>query len=101
MTTNSLRVAAALLLALFFAVATASATNLIVNGSFEQGNWYGNYSWYRIAPGSTDMTGWTIGGAGVDWHNSAEMVPEDGVYVVDLNLDGNGLANTGTISQSF
>jgi len=98
---NVLRAAVVAALAMLIAAVNLSASNLIVNGSFEEGTWLGNYSWYRVPPGSTDMTGWTIGGAGIDWHNSAEMVPEDGQYVVDLNLDGGGPSDTGTISQSF
>jgi choice-of-anchor C domain-containing protein len=101
MSKNTLLFAVAVLCTISFVSANAHAANLIVNGSFEQGTWLGNYSWYRVAPGSTDMTGWIIGGAGIDWHNSAQMVPQNGTYVVDLNLDGNGLSDTGTISQSF
>jgi choice-of-anchor C domain-containing protein len=90
-----------LVFAFGFCVCNSYATEMITNGSFEKGNWLGNWSWDRLLPGETDMTGWTIGGTGVDWHNTAEMDPQDGDYVVDLNLDGGSSGDTGTISQSI
>jgi choice-of-anchor C domain-containing protein len=79
---------------------TANAANLIVNPSFELGNWQGNWSWDRVSAGETDITGWTVGGVAVDWHNSAEMTnPHSGLYVVDFNLQGGG-SETGTLSQT-
>lgn len=79
---------------------SAHATNLIVNPSFEDGNWVGNWSWDRVYTGEDVITGWTIGGYAVDWHNSAEMYPtHSGLYVVDLNADNGG--TTGTISQTI
>lgn len=79
------------------------AANLIVNGSFEQGNKAGfNYSWKTVSAGDNSITGWTVGGRGIDWHNPSEFnVPVDGQYAVDLNLSGGGLSDTGTLSQSF
>jgi choice-of-anchor C domain-containing protein len=82
----------------------ATAANLIVNGSFEDGDFSNvNYnSWVRLSPGSTKLTGWSIGGAGVDWHNTTEMqFPVDGKFLVDLNLDGGDISQTGTLSQTF
>ena len=84
----------------------AGAVNLIVNGSFEDGDYSGaNYSWERLVNGDTRLTGWTIGGAGVDWHNTTQLNPSyNGVtteHMIDLNLDGYGSSNTGTISQTF
>jgi choice-of-anchor C domain-containing protein len=91
-------------------VGMAGATNLIVNGSFEDGN-YHTPQWQRLFPGSTDLTGWTIGPVGVDWHvgtdnpalNPAlighEFGPaQDGSLVIDLHLDGD---YNGSISQTF
>lgn len=82
------------------------ADNLLVNGSFEDTtghNWQGNGSWMRVYSGGTAITGWTVGGGcGVDWHNSTELKPiENGTYAVDLNCDGTGISNTGTLSQTF
>lgn len=82
----------------------ASAVNLIMNGSFENGDFNSsNNSWVRLSPGSTDLTGWSVGGfGGVDWHNTTEMqFPFDGEFVVDLNLDGGDISKTGTLSQTF
>ena len=80
--------------------------NLIVNGSFEQGNytggWWGSV-WTDIEPGSTNLTGWANTGQGIiNWHDNQAMVnPFDGTKVVDLNNSGNGLGDTGVLSQSF
>lgn len=79
----------------------ALAQNLIDNGSFEDGDYSGG-AWETISPGDTDITSWTVGGAGVDWHNTIEMrFPNDGDLAVDLNLSGGGLSDTGTVAQSF
>jgi choice-of-anchor C domain-containing protein len=95
---------AAILLALFASSAWARA-DLIVNGSFEDGDYSPviNTSYVRLATGAPNLTGWTIGGAGIDWHqNSYEIQAAfDGTKMVDLNLNGGGLADTGTISQTF
>lgn len=78
--------------------------NLITNGSFELGDYSGNNgSWERLAAGDTRLTGWTIGGLGVDWHNTYELHPSyngnPAERMIDLNLDGGGA--TGTISQTI
>src|SRR5216684_3572413 len=93
----------------------AEGANLVVNGSFEQGyestteingGWPNNAGfWAPIGYfGFTDtIPGWTVGGGGVDWHDSSpnpgEPVAEDGRRLVDLNStfgqDG------GTISQTI
>ena len=74
---------------------------LIINGSFEEGDFGGNPSFRRLAPGDTELTGWTIGGVAVDWHNAVEFnFPNSGDRVLDLHLDG-GAGQVGTISQSF
>jgi choice-of-anchor C domain-containing protein len=75
--------------------------NLLVNSSFEEGDFSGaNNSYKRLLAGDGSLTGWTIGGTGVDWHNTGEMRPHaDGGKVIDFNLNGGG--DTGTISQSF
>lgn len=92
----------------FLAVALATApfsanANLLLNGSFENGTWTASGAgWMTVAPGSTAITGWTVGGVGVDWHNSVEFQPiQNGQYAVDLNHAGGGLPDTGTISQIF
>jgi choice-of-anchor C domain-containing protein len=98
-------------LLLVFGVARADA-GLIVNGSFEQGT-YTVPGFQRLFNGDTSLTGWSVGGVGVDWHvatpnpglNPALINPhfgpaQNGSLVIDLNLDG-GISGTGTISQSF
>jgi hypothetical protein len=85
---------------LALSINNVSAANLVTNGSFEEGTFNGNYSWDRLTPGNTNLTGWTIGSVAVDWHNTAEFNwPHTGTYLMDLNIDGGGV--TGTISQSF
>lgn len=86
------------------ACSTAAApahANLIVNPSFEEGDFGGSLSFRRLDAGSDALTGWTIGGIAVDWHNSVEMrFPHSGDKVIDLHLDG-AAGTQGTLSQSF
>lgn len=90
-----------LVLVALCAATTPVSANLIVNPSFEEGDFGGFTSFHRLMPGDTALTGWTIGGVGVDWHNTVEMkFPHSGDKVIDLHLDGS-LGDQGTISQSF
>ncbi|KYF83867.1 hypothetical protein BE20_00030 [Sorangium cellulosum] len=97
--------------------ALASVANLITNGSFElqyeltagiYGAWPANADlWAPIGYyGATNsLPGWTVGGDGVDWHDSSsgprggEPSAVDGARTVDLN-SAVGL-NAGTISQTI
>ncbi len=83
----------------------SSKADLIVNGSFEEGDYSPvvNGSYVRVSTGETKLTGWTIGGAGIDWHqNSFEIQSAfDGQKMVNLNLNGGGQGDTGILSQSF
>jgi choice-of-anchor C domain-containing protein len=85
--------------------ATTAKANSLVNGSFETGNYSPiiNTSYVIVSPGATNITGWTVGGAGVDWHQNSFEIQNafDGTKMVDLNLQGGGLSDTGTLSQSF
>lgn len=93
---------AAAVFSLAVCVSGNSHANLLTNGSFESGTYSGNASWMDVGPGSSAITGWTIGGAGIDWHTGAEFIPiQDGLYAVDLNNSGGGLGDTGTIAQTF
>ena len=66
----------------------------MLNGSFELGAYTGGPYNY-VTAGSSAITGWTIGGAGIDWHNDAQFNPiQNGLYAVDLNLSGGGLGKT-------
>lgn len=105
----------------FTAAARSADANLIVNGSFEQdpssvvaNGVYQDYgAWIRLAPGTTFLTGWTVGAfgsgsvPGVDWHLGispyAPRPAKDGLRMIDLNIDGTGGQGSGqgTISQAF
>ena len=85
--------------------APSTSTNLLVNGSFESGA-YGGGGFTRVGPGSNAITGWVVGGSGLDWHaitgdaaHFGRTTPDTGTLAVDLSLDG-GDAH-GTIAQTF
>ncbi len=99
---------------LAFSTAAQAQTNLLINGSFEEnpvgaGTNYGD--WIRLAPGSTSLTGWTVGAFGsgplygVDWHlgTGTPRPAQHGLRMIDLNIDGTGGQGSGqgTISQTF
>jgi choice-of-anchor C domain-containing protein len=66
------------------------------NGSFENGTYVdGGFGFQTLAAGSTTITGWTVGGAGVDWI-STYWTAQDG----NMSLDLNALL-PGSISQTF
>lgn len=77
----------------------AARGNLILNGSFEEGDYTSPIGWQRVFAGSTAIHSWTVGGVAVDWHQDF-ISAHDGNRVVDLHLDG-GLGQHGSISQSF
>src|SRR5258706_4799741 len=90
---NIMRLIAALafIVVIDWAASNARAQNLVPNGSFELGP-FNNSDPYpladdmRLFPGSTNITGWTIGGAnGVDWLDGS--LP--GVAAVGNQQDGN------------
>lgn len=86
------------------ALSASAHANLITNGSFELGTFSPvsmNNAWVTVTNGQSNITGWSVGGVAVDWHNTTEFQPMvDGVNAVDLNI--NGLAGqTGTLSQTF
>jgi choice-of-anchor C domain-containing protein len=85
--------AASLLLA-----ASASAGNLLVNGSFEIGTDPGLF--IGLPGGSTAITGWTVGDFEVDYTSSATWNASDGVRSVDLDGNGSQPLN-GSLFQSF
>jgi choice-of-anchor C domain-containing protein len=78
---------------------TVASENLIVNGSFEQGNFIGDVhtSYNSIGPGGTAVTGWMTT-EGFDWHQAVEFGPAyDGYRMIDLTA---GSAD-GNIAQTF
>jgi choice-of-anchor C domain-containing protein len=83
--------------AIFAASAPASAAvNLLTNGSFEDGQ-YGGGPYQTLNGGSTVITGWTVGGASIDWINGYWP---SGPAAGNFSLDMNGLG-LGSISQTF
>jgi choice-of-anchor C domain-containing protein len=81
-------------LAIASAASPAAAAPLITNGSFEIGTDPGA-TFTPLLAGSTAITGWTVGGFGVDYIGGYWQA-SDGVRSVDLsNL------NQGSVSQTF
>ena len=83
----------ATILALGFAAASAGAAT-IVNGSFEMGTNPGS-TFTTEAPGSTAITGWTVGGFGVDYIGGYWQA-SDGVRSIDLSA-----LSAGSLSQTL
>jgi choice-of-anchor C domain-containing protein len=73
--------------------AQAAHAATIVNGSFETPIIGGTFDTYEA--GSSSLTGWTIGGAGVN-HIGSYWVSQDGNQSIDLNDD-----DIGSISQDL
>lgn len=72
---------------------------LIVNGSFEEGDFGGQPSFRRLPAGSNFLPGWQIGLVGMDWHNEADFkFPKHGNKMVDFFLDGS-VGGIGSITQ--
>lgn len=75
--------------------------NLITNGSFELGTFeplLGD-SWVPVYADEGKIDGWTVGGTGIDWHNSVGFQPilGGGDRAVDLVQNN----TPGSISQTF
>ncbi len=75
-------------------MATASQAVTIVNGSFEAGTFTGA-PFDTLAAGNTSITGWSIGGAGVDWIGSYWQASQ-GNRSIDLSA-----LSAGSLSQSI
>ena len=76
----------------------------IINGSFEDGHNAPSGNYVTLGSGSTDITGWTVGGAGIDWINQY-WTASDGNLSLDLSGNGPGSIEqllTGlTIGQTY
>lgn len=79
-------------LAATLSLSTAANAATIVNGSFESGVNPGSFT--TLATGSTAITGWTVGGASIDYIGSY-WTPA-GIGSRSIDLAGNGI---GSISQ--
>ena len=87
----------------------ASALNLLVNPSFEQGAFIDRGDGYQILPnGSTAITGWTVINDSLAWGtypnaavNTSPILPFDGNFFLDLQGDGLFNAPYGGVSQSL
>ena len=80
-----------------------ASSQTIINGSFEEPG-HTNTDFLVLWPGATDITGWTVGGAGVDWFTGSYVFfagldpsASDGNYKVDLVR---GTGQGGTVSQN-
>jgi len=68
----------------------------ILNGSFEDGaNKPPAGSFAGKGSGNTDITGWTIGGSGIDWVGNSYWEAADGQLSIDLSAGA-----AGSLSQS-
>ena len=103
------RISLCLVLASMFPSVVGAEGNLIVNGSFEEGDYSrNNGSWQNVCSLSiscgpaTAITGWSVDGI-VNWHNGAQFIPiQDGSRAVDLS--NNGICfdgRTGALSQTI
>jgi choice-of-anchor C domain-containing protein len=93
MISRSLRLASAIV---FLAAASpaSAGVNILTNGSFELGTYPGGV-FAELGAGATNITGWSIGGGGVDWIGSYWQ-PADGARSLDLNR-----LSAGSVSQTF
>lgn len=91
---------AAAVLATF--VPALAHADLLTNGSFEtnSGGFSPTDGFDTLAPGSTAITGWTVGGLGVDYVGNYWQAAQ-GAWSIDLD-GSNNLGNAqGTISTTF
>ncbi|MCS6865847.1 MAG: choice-of-anchor C family protein [Gemmataceae bacterium] len=77
--------------------AGSASASIIINGSFEQGtNLPPTNGFVTLSSGSTAITGWTVGGAGIDWIDNGYWNASQGLRSLDLSA-----VNAGSISQTF
>ncbi|GFE64150.1 choice-of-anchor C family protein [Litoreibacter roseus] len=75
-------------------VAGSAGAATIANGDFDQPGTF-NGGFQTLGAGSTGLSGWTIGGSGIDLINTY-WTPQADDYSIDLNA-----GNAGTISQTI
>lgn len=88
-----------------FAFVASAKANLVANGSFESGA-FGNppNSYTSLAPGSTDITGWTVFSDQIAWidnGNSFTLSAQDGAKFLDLQDPGASGAPYGGVTQTI
>lgn len=83
-----------LLAATLLTFALPAQAAVVINGSFELGAFTGA-PFDTLSAGDTSITGWTIGGVGVDWIGSFWQ-PSEGARSLDLSATG-----AGSISQTL
>jgi choice-of-anchor C domain-containing protein len=87
---------AAFALALALAAPAAAFAGPFTNGSFETNAYNGGGNGFEtLSAGDTSITGWVVGGAGVDLIGSY-WVPANGTYSLDMSA-----LNAGSIAQTF
>jgi len=84
-------------IALGFSNASVSATsNIVVNGSFEEPSASCPAGFVTLFSGSTVITGWTVGGNGIDWICTGFWDASEGTRSLDLSH-----LSAGSISQDL
>jgi choice-of-anchor C domain-containing protein len=71
--------------ALVMGLAGSTRADLIVNGSFEFGVNPPSTGYSTLPGGSTDMTGWTVLNAGIDWIHNDFWAAQSGLRSLDLS----------------
>lgn len=87
--------AAAALLGIALLAPNVALALPFINGDFENTSLNGNPAFYTLAAGSTAITGWTIGGSGIDYIKNYWQ-DASGNYSLDLSGTGSG-----SIFQTF
>ncbi|MCY1020114.1 DUF642 domain-containing protein [Pyxidicoccus sp. MSG2] len=74
--------------------ATQPLTELVTNGSFESSP-LGFSNWVSVFAGSTQLTGWTVLGSGIDVMAKSYRSSNSGLASIDLNAyDAGGVSQT-------
>lgn len=92
---KSLRIGFACL-AILMAVSGVAQANLITNGSFEEGFYFGSDPFITLGAGSTSISGWSVKSGSVDWIDSYWQASNG-----ERSLDLAGFYEHGVISTIF
>jgi hypothetical protein len=91
---TAMQMALTLAIGVFTGIAAPSHANEIVNGGFEDAPFAPVGGWTEV-PGGCSFPGWTVGGQGVDLHNTLHSAAHSGNQSLDLTGD-----EPGNITQS-